>query len=368
MRYANPMRLDAPVPSVAAMAKYRATFDWTMIVLSAWLLGGAYVDGWAHTHGKVDDTFFNPWHALFYSGYLAVACYLVGQSIRRIIHGADWRQPLPPGYLWSLIGTLIFWFGGVDDLIWHTLFGIEEDVEALFSPTHLTLAVAVWLIVGGPFRAAWQRSQDATDSTVSKLPMLLSATFMFSTITFFIQIAHPVSNDWMGGARPQVHAWLYEEMGVMTFLWDTALLMGYILLLIRRWHLPLGTFTMLLTINAIGMGFLLYDGPFPIAHLYARLAAGIIIDGLYAWLRPSPQRTGALRGFALAVPVVTTATYVLAVDLSVGLWWSIHLWAGVLVLTGAVGLLCSYILVPPPEPLETRPVSGRDDASVSQAP
>lgn len=35
-------------------------FDWTMIVLSAWLLGGAYVDGWAHSHGKVDDTFFYP--------------------------------------------------------------------------------------------------------------------------------------------------------------------------------------------------------------------------------------------------------------------------------------------------------------------
>ncbi|ETX05717.1 MAG: hypothetical protein ETSY2_21325 [Candidatus Entotheonella gemina] len=347
MRHAKASTPEITAPNTAALARYHAAFDWTMVFLSVWLLGGAYVDGWAHNHGKVDDTFFTPWHALFYSGYLVVACYLVGQSIRRIIRGAPWRQALPPGYGWSLAGAVIFWFGGVGDLIWHTLFGIEEDVDALFSPTHLTLAVAVWLIVGGPFRAAWHRAHDATASAVTQLPMLLSAAFMLSTITFIIQIAHPLSNHWIGGDMPSFHPWLYQEMGVMTFLWDAALLTSFILFLIRRGHLLPGAFTMLLTINAIGMGFLLTGQPFPVEHLYARIAAGIIADLLYVWLRPSTQRLRALRGFAFAVPVLTTATYVLAVDLTEGLWWSIHLWAGVMVLTGVVGLLCSYLLVPP---------------------
>lgn len=30
-------------------------FDWTAIGFSAWLLGGLFVDGWAHNHGKVDQ-------------------------------------------------------------------------------------------------------------------------------------------------------------------------------------------------------------------------------------------------------------------------------------------------------------------------
>ena len=353
MRHSKTSGLDVPAHSAAMSAGHHSGFDWTMVLLSAWLLGGAYVDGWAHDHGKVDDTFFTPWHALFYSGYLAVAIYLMWQCIRQIARGIPWRQALPPGYGWSLAGALIFWFGGVGDLVWHTLFGIEEGVEALFSPTHLTLAVAVWLIVGGPFRAAWQRPNGATTGVLQLLPMLLSATFMLSTITFIIQIAHPVGTAWIGGDMPDIRVWLYQEMGVMTFLWDTALLMGYVLILMRRWYLPPGAFTILLTINAIGMGFLLSNRPFPIEHLAARIAAGIIADLLYAWLRPSAQRPLALRGFAFAVPIVVTATYVLAVDLSSGLWWTIHLWTGVMVLTGAVGLLCSYVLVPPPGPLDT---------------
>src|SRR5262245_30599265 len=35
-----------------------ARFDWLAVALSAWVIGGAYLDGWAHNHGRVDDVFF----------------------------------------------------------------------------------------------------------------------------------------------------------------------------------------------------------------------------------------------------------------------------------------------------------------------
>jgi len=35
-------------------------FDWAMGLLSALLVAGIYQDGWAHNHGKVDETFFTP--------------------------------------------------------------------------------------------------------------------------------------------------------------------------------------------------------------------------------------------------------------------------------------------------------------------
>jgi hypothetical protein len=40
-------------------------FDWVMMSLSLLFLGGLYLDGWAHNHGRVDDSFFTIWHAFF---------------------------------------------------------------------------------------------------------------------------------------------------------------------------------------------------------------------------------------------------------------------------------------------------------------
>jgi hypothetical protein len=35
-----------------------------MSLLSAWLVGGLFPDGWAHAHGRVDQSFFTPWHTV----------------------------------------------------------------------------------------------------------------------------------------------------------------------------------------------------------------------------------------------------------------------------------------------------------------
>ena len=47
---------EEPAKRREAVAGHR-WFDWVMAVLSAWLIGGAFIDGWAHTHGKADTTF-----------------------------------------------------------------------------------------------------------------------------------------------------------------------------------------------------------------------------------------------------------------------------------------------------------------------
>src|SRR4030095_3704312 len=95
-----------------------------MVILSAWLIGGAFIDGWAHTHGRVDTTFFTPWHVTFYTGFLALAC-------------------------------------------------------------------GVCLIVGGPFRAAWQRRTPLETHWQQQVPLLISLTWMLSACTCMTQVAHP---------------------------------------------------------------------------------------------------------------------------------------------------------------------------------
>jgi len=52
-----------------AAASQQATsstrFDWLVIVLDAWFLGGLYLYGWADTHfGANLKTFFTPWQAI----------------------------------------------------------------------------------------------------------------------------------------------------------------------------------------------------------------------------------------------------------------------------------------------------------------
>src|SRR2546426_11492837 len=46
-----------------------AGFDWTIVALSGVFVSGLFLDGWAHAHGRVDQSFFTPWHAVFYGGF-----------------------------------------------------------------------------------------------------------------------------------------------------------------------------------------------------------------------------------------------------------------------------------------------------------
>ena len=170
-------------------------FDWLFTLLAAFFVIGLFVDGWAHNHGRVDESFFTPWHALFYSGFAIVAGALFWQVIRNRRAGLSRREAIPAGYEYALLGVFVFGGGGVGDLIWHSLFGIEEDVEALLSPTHMLLVIGMVLIVSGPFRAAWLR-RDQASGWAKFFPIVLSVTLFFSVISFITQFAHPMLQPW----------------------------------------------------------------------------------------------------------------------------------------------------------------------------
>ena len=97
------------------------------------------------------------------------------------------------------------------------------------------------------------------------------------------------------------------------------------------------------------MGFL-HRGAYPFLPVGARVVAALGAEGVYAWLQPSVQRPGAWRLFAAVVPILLTTLHFGTLGLTVGVWWSVRLWAGIIVLTGLVGLLVSLLLVPPPWP------------------
>jgi hypothetical protein len=337
-------------------------FEWAMIAGCSWFLGGLYLDGWAHNHIPQLETFFTPWHGVFYSGFLAVAGLTVATLLRNHAQGAPWRRALPLGYLGSLLGVAVFAAGGIGDMIWHAFFGIEADVEALFSPTHVTLALGMTLIVSGPWRAAWRRAETPALGGLSRLPMLLSLTFTFMLLTFMTQFAHPLVATWAGvryRPSPAVFGQVTERgMAIITFrlqavgmasiLLQASLLMGVVLLAVRRWGrgLPLGGLTLLFAVNASAMS-VMQD---QYRLIPGATLAGVAADLLRHRLQPSPTRPGAWRLFAFAVPAIFYALYFLTLKLTEGIWWSVHLWTGAIVLAGMVGWLLSYVLVPPSWP------------------
>ena len=165
-------------------------FDWLVGLLSCWLTGGLFLDGWAHNHLGSMETFFTPWHGVLYSGFAAIAATL-GLAWLRGVHN---RRPLiaavPDGYELSALGVLLFALAGVLDLLWHTRFGIEAGTDALLSPTHLLLAASGILIVTGPLRAAWRRPQ-ARLGWRTGAPAIAAATLTLAGLGFFTQFAHP---------------------------------------------------------------------------------------------------------------------------------------------------------------------------------
>ena len=180
----------APTGKLPTLGGWR--FDWMATVLCALFIGGVYLDGWAHNHGKVDTSFFTPWHAVLYSGLTLVGMFLVVNLLLTHRKGYPWLEALPPGYSVSLLGVIVFGLAGVLDLIWHLLFGIEVSVQALLSPTHLMLGLGAVLMVTGALRSAWLRLPEHQNYGWAHLmPAVICLALVVSLFAFFTQYAHP---------------------------------------------------------------------------------------------------------------------------------------------------------------------------------
>lgn len=318
-----------------------ARFDWLVIGASAWLLGGLYWDGWAHGYG-LPDSFWTIWHSAFYSGYAAAAAVILGAIARARPHSAGWRAAIPAGYEAAVAGVVIFGFGGVFDMAWHTAFGIELGSDALLSPSHLILGLGIALIVSGPLLAAWRRG--ASGGLGAVLPAVLSLTALLSVFTFFSLFAGPYSAVIGTGARPNETTLVRSLLGMYLF---SALVVGLALVALRRGTLPVGSLTVLLGLNGVAMILMRGHAPLDVqlTFMLVAIAAGAIGDLLLWRLRPSDARPLQLHVFAFALPVVYFAIYLGVVVLRVGSGWTVHELTGMVLLTGVIGLLLSFVFI-----------------------
>jgi hypothetical protein len=286
-------------------------FDWLMLAVALWPLVGAMTDANAHINDPKLESFFTPWHALLYSGLFVVGGANALAMRRNHARGYPWRRALPAGYEMTLLGVAILAVAGIGDLIWHSFFGIERDIPALTSPTHILIVVGIVLILTGPLRSGFRRPRASDLTGARLLPALLSAVLTYTFLTVVLQFADPISYRWAAFGDVDLFAnkplpvdpFLPEALGVASVMISTGLLMGFVLLVVRRWRPLPGFLTVLLTLDVAAVSAL--DRRFDLVLFAA--AAGLAGDLLLLVARPSPERRTAFRLFAFAFPVLVVS-------------------------------------------------------------
>jgi hypothetical protein len=357
-------------------------FDWVFSVGCLLSVVGLYIDGYAHATGLVikETTFWTPYHFVMYGAFAAMVVLLAGCFMdnwwaaghplpsrfrpRQLVDDirSALRRWLPIGYDVTVVGAAMYFIAGGVDMWWHSSFGIEANVEALFSPSHLGLLVGAALLRTGPLRSAWLRDGD---HGLGLVPAIASATFLLASLMFFTMYVGPfgitassVSYGSLGlitsdvGDMSQILDWVLV-VGIAGIFLHTALLMGMVLLLVDRWgrRLPFGTFTVMFTVTAAALGLIrasfLATGPLPLIGV--AFVSGLVADVLLQLMDPSARNVWRFRLFAVVVPVVMFALYFGSLAyFSKGVWWSMPLWTGMILLPGTLGYVMSFLVLQPP--------------------
>lgn len=296
-------------------------------VFSTWSVVGLFLDGWSHRHDK-PETFFTPYHLVLYSGVVAGALWAAAESRRRRRAGEAFT--IPGGRLTAL-GLAMLGVGGVADMVWHEVFGVEADTEALLSPTHLLLFVGGILLTSAPVRAAWSSPDEVAPTLIAFLPRVLGLALATSIAAFVTQFVHPfladsfrpgdAADEWIGGLFLQ-----------------TIVLMVPLLTVLRRWRVPPGAVTVYVTVvTLLVLGLEALDR-WPV--VLAALVAGAVGDALV----DKPHALGA------AVPAVLWAVFFAVLPFTDGFDWTVELWAGATTVAALGGLAVGVLAFPPAAP------------------
>jgi hypothetical protein len=344
------------VPLARPTASYRT--DLVTTLLGAWFTVGLFLDAWAHNNVPRLETFFTPWHAVFYSGFVATAAW-IGWTARGALRlGRAGLQAVPVGYASALVAVVGFAIAGIGDFLWHTGFGIEQNINILFSPTHVGLITAMLVIVTTPLRAAWaDRTLQGAPGLLRLLPAVLSTALATAMVLLFLQYANVLT---FHEIRVVAALSTLDEgltAGLVTSLAVTNLvLVAPILTIARRWVPPLG----MVTLFCLALGGLsaAITGFRNIALIMAFVLAGVGVDLLSLLVRPTADRLVRYRTFAALAPLLTWTVFIATAYVAAPELQSppdavlghpeavVELYTGAPLVQAMLGLLLAVLLVP----------------------
>jgi hypothetical protein len=302
-----------------------------------WMIGGLFLDGWAHRNQK-PETFFSPWHGILYSGFFASALWMLYVIRGHQRPGISWRTTMPVGYGFRAFGVGIFGLGAVADLIWHSVFGIEVDIEALLSPSHLLLLSGGLLMAVGPIISTLAREPEQKPTWSSMGPVVGTIGFITSLMQFFIMYFSPydrwvLSKDQARSAYEEGGRWMLQTVttrNVAHILMFTVFMVLPTLWLVRNINLPRGTFLAVWFLPTVLQSLLNSFEAWP--RLAGSLAAAVLAEILWpkiALRRHGNARIAALTGLLASMSFITWIGLFATMRASNTLAWQAELWFGV---------------------------------------
>ena len=322
-------------------------FNLTMLGLAFWCFMGMVIDGWAHTHGEVDDSFFTKWHGLWYSGFTAYACYVIF-SLWQIHDGPIPKSPsaikqflqgMPSGYNVGVTGMVVFAVSGFGDMLWHSFFGIEGGTDILLSPTHLGLAAGLILSLMVPTMVAWH-DPNSGQNLKSQIPIVFGLGCAWSVITLFTIYTNHLTLSYVEicmGKGCQLGTEGLER-GITAITFQSMIMAGFILFFLKRWKAKFGVFTVMLAVNGVAVA-AFAQGELKEAwkHFMTPLLTGILLDIVY---KLYGDRT---RLFSFLIPTISVLAWYVMLVLIGGynnlLGWTIHATIGIIFIAGSASLM-----------------------------
>ena len=173
-------------------------------------------------------------------------------------------------------------------MYWHTVFGIEKNIEALLSPTHLLLLSGALMILTSPYRAISAAEKNAAPTFRQLLPALTSIGLTFTVFAFFLMYAWSFRQSlWMAREEDAI------GRAVVDFLITTMILVIPLMFVLRRWKLPFGTVTFFFLFESIFLAVL--DGFETTDQSSSLLISGVIGDVLFRGSKRGKSQTGDIR-------------------------------------------------------------------------
>jgi hypothetical protein len=389
----------------AAAQGVRPTTTWRedliAMIIAFWPITALFLDGRNHNNKTGQESFFTTAHILLYAGMTVFAIY-VGILINRYqvkagsnpSRGSFDFKAIPVGYGVSIIGLCILGIAGPADLTWHSLYGFEINVEAIVSPPHLALFLGGLLVSSTGIRSMWAK-RDIAPSMREYLPALLSGILFIAMINFITmylsawmtnvapttafvndlkRFPDVMSNQHIGlseglrGYGDNLFPYHYYTVGqaLGSIVISTIVLLGPTLLILRRWRVPNGTFTITYLVFGLLMNIMTeYRDAWTLIVL---VLTGAAVDLMQHWFAPGPRQRLTLGGIRLVgslAAVVLWFSYFGLVALEKGIGWKTTTWVGAAVIGIGAGFGTAFLIAPPA--YGPRLVEGGDDLD-EQAP
>jgi len=348
-------------------------YDPIVLVLGLWCLAGLLIDAFAHIAGSVDDTFFTPWHAVWYAGSAAYGAYIVyaimpvGGMRQLVSEPFKTLKGVEPHHKPGVYGIVVFAVSGFGDLLWHETLGVEENTDILLSPTHIGLFVGLIMSVTAPVWSAWANASSGRNGLRSQALIVFGLGAAWTVSLLMIRYGNlwiaPLENYcYSPGNSFCGHQYYNEalETGLQSLFLQAALTSVVLALFLKRWRPERGAMFLLFMFHAVGVW--VYS-EFDTRLLWMGMTLALLAEvGMLAYKKTGPHvyislaaasQVVVLLLFSLAdaAQLTNTRYWVEGVNIHViPFGWSVHSTFGAIVVCALIGWITSVVAMSPTVP------------------